>query len=81
MWKEVQTILSESLSYSQVIPGPQDPLLRRGAVPVLRDDGGRLGWLPYRGLLQQGEEQLSKLQCLLYPHPSTLPGTDSVNII
>ena len=77
VWKEVQAILPKPLPNRQVLPRPQDSLLRRRTVPLLRDDRRRLGRLPHRWLLQQGEEQLPQLQRLLYPHTSSLPGDTS----
>lgn len=37
-WKAVQTVLPEPLSAGQVLPGPQNAVLRRGALSLLRDD-------------------------------------------
>ena len=35
---QAQALLSATVSPRQVLPGPQDLVLRRGAFPVLRDD-------------------------------------------
>ena len=71
----MENVLPESVSAGQVFPGHQNSLLRRGAFPVLRDDGSRFRGLSFGRLLQQGEEFLSQLQCFVYHDPAALPAS------
>lgn len=54
-WAQAQAVLPTTLLTRQVLPRPQDAVLRRGALPLLRYDLRRSRGLPYCGILQQGE--------------------------
>lgn len=50
-WEREHNLLSEPVSVGQVVPGPQDALLRCGALPLLRSHTERQQGLPPGGLL------------------------------
>uniref|UniRef100_A0A8B9TJA0 histone acetyltransferase n=1 Tax=Anas platyrhynchos TaxID=8839 RepID=A0A8B9TJA0_ANAPL len=54
-------LLAEPVPAGQVLPRPQNPLLRHRPLPLLRHDRVRLQGLPHRRLLLQGYE-LSKVE-------------------
>ena len=53
---KAQSVLPEPLFISQMLPGHEDALLRRGTVPLLRHDSCRFGRMSHRRILQQREE-------------------------
>ena len=64
-------ICSKSLSDSQVIPWPQDPLLRHRPLPLLCNDRVWPVWIPHGRLLLQGSYPCTCTYvfiCNLYTH-------------
>ena len=57
-------LLPESLPAGQVIPRPQNALLRCGAVHVLHPDGGGPQWLSSGRIFLQGEQRCFKIKIL-----------------
>ena len=51
-------VCSESLFDSQVVPGPQDPVLRHRPLLVLCHDRVRQVWIPHGWILLQGKHCL-----------------------
>ena len=57
--REAQGVLPEPVPHGQTVPGEQDSLLRRGAIPLLHYDRERLQGLPHGGILLQGESHMT----------------------
>mmetsp|Transcript_1159 Transcript_1159/g.4053 ORF Transcript_1159/g.4053 Transcript_1159/m.4053 type:complete len:290 (+) Transcript_1159:649-1518(+) len=71
--RQGQAVLPELVPPVQALLGPQDVLLRRGALLVLRFDREGCAGAPHRGVLQQGEELPGGLQSGLHSHAAQLP--------
>lgn len=70
-WQALQTVLSKPLPSGQVLPGPQNALLRCRTLPLLRHDYRGLRGMPHRRLLQQGRLALFAL-CAFATYSFTL---------
>ena len=76
-----QDLLSEPLSSREALPRPQDSLLRRGTLPLLRSHQKRRTWQPSSGLLLKGMNipRASKYTCM--PDWQCSAGTLSLHML
>lgn len=73
-WTKESSVLSEPLSTGQNVPRPQNPILRRRTVPLLRTLWMRWPGLPLRWVLLQRKALHGGIQSILYcysPYLST----------
>ncbi|XP_059728749.1 histone acetyltransferase KAT8 isoform X2 [Haemorhous mexicanus] len=68
-----QDLLPEPVPAGQAVPGPQDALLRRGALRLLPAHRGRSPGRPHRRLLLQGKGVPGREQRGVHPDPAPVP--------
>ncbi|XP_028339139.1 histone acetyltransferase KAT8 isoform X3 [Physeter macrocephalus] len=71
--RDPSDLLSEPVSAGQAFPGPQDVVLRRGAIRLLHFDRGGQAGSPHRRLFLEGKGVTRWQQRGLHPDPAPLP--------